>query len=344
MANASKTIKVVIVDDTAFMRKALVEILSRDPEIEIVGIARHGRELLDIIKVTDPDVITLDVDMPVMDGLTTLKHIMVKSPRPVVMISGLADRPAVTFEALRIGAVDFFPKPSGTISLDINESGDQLADLVKQAAFINPYAIKRAGIPIKQKVQLQGNSLEGLITVLAPPGATGHLIRLLANISPDKSCAVIVIQNFSDDVLASYSLKMDELLPWKVKNGDSSSLSPGTCVLASAHNPLTFSNKDTYHEVAPGNSGGGVENMMTELATKFQERLLNVIFGGVDKTGINGIKNIAAQNGTSIALASDKCVYSRLTEASVSKGLAEQVESEQSLWDKVNHFMEKIKG
>ena len=132
-----KKYRVLIVDDASFMRKAIQDILESDPEVEIAGLARNGREGLEMIKELKPDVITLDMDIPVMDGLMAIRHIMVESPVPIVVLSSLFGNGAITFDALRLGAVDFVPKPSGAISKDIHTTGREIIDRIKMAASVN---------------------------------------------------------------------------------------------------------------------------------------------------------------------------------------------------------------
>jgi len=129
-------IKVLIVDDAAFMVKAIKEIMEADSRIEVVGSARNGQEGLEMIKSLKPDVITLDVDMPVMDGIRAVRHIMIECPVPIVMLSSLSAHGEITFEALRLGVVDFLPKPSGAISKDIHRSRNEIIDRVKIAASV----------------------------------------------------------------------------------------------------------------------------------------------------------------------------------------------------------------
>lgn len=172
----TERIRALVVDDTAFMRKALVEILSSHEDIDVVGVARHGQEALEAVETLAPDVITLDVDMPVMDGLTTIKHLMVRKPRPVIMVSGMADQGKVTFEALRLGAVDFFQKPSGTISLDMKDAARELVQVVRIAARLNPGAIRRVRMPgrTEQHEQVSG-AAEKLLVIFAMDGACGSI-------------------------------------------------------------------------------------------------------------------------------------------------------------------------
>ena len=121
-------IKVLVVDDAAFMVKAVSELLESDPGIKIVGNARNGLEGLEKIKALRPDVITLDMDMPVMDGVTTIRHIMIEAPVPIVVLSSLFSDGNITFEALRLGVVDFLPKIKIEVGVD-----DALADRVIEA-------------------------------------------------------------------------------------------------------------------------------------------------------------------------------------------------------------------
>ncbi|MBF0208761.1 MAG: response regulator [Oligoflexia bacterium] len=112
-----KQITVLIVDDSAFMRREIRKILESDAEIKVVATSRNGEEALQHVVQFNPDVVTLDINMPDMDGLTALQHIMMEFPRPVVMLSSLTKEGSITtYEALELGAVDFVGKPGGTIS------------------------------------------------------------------------------------------------------------------------------------------------------------------------------------------------------------------------------------
>ncbi|MCI5209776.1 MAG: response regulator, partial [Candidatus Electrothrix sp. ATG2] len=111
----NKKLKVLVVDDATFMTKAISDLLESDSDIEVAGVANNGLEGLEKIKELQPDVITLDIDMPVMDGLQAVRHIMIESPVPIVVLSSLFSDGSITFEALRLGVVDFVAKPSGAI-------------------------------------------------------------------------------------------------------------------------------------------------------------------------------------------------------------------------------------
>jgi len=114
--------KVLVIDDASFMVKAVTDLLEMDPDIQVVGSARNGLEGLEKIKELRPDVVTLDIDMPIMDGIRAVRHIMIEAPLPIVVLSSLFADGSITFEALRLGVVDFVPKPSGAISQDISRA------------------------------------------------------------------------------------------------------------------------------------------------------------------------------------------------------------------------------
>ena len=137
-------IRVLIVDDSAFMRHALGRLLSEVPTLEVVGSASNGLEGLQMAAALHPDVITLDVEMPVLNGLEMLKRLMIESPARVVMLSSLTTQGArITFDALEFGAIDFVPKPSGSLSIDIGRVGEELVQKIAGAASMSEAAFLR---------------------------------------------------------------------------------------------------------------------------------------------------------------------------------------------------------
>ncbi|HEY8393475.1 MAG TPA: chemotaxis response regulator protein-glutamate methylesterase [Thermaerobacter sp.] len=130
-------IRVLVVDDSAFMRSVITRLLTADPDLEVVDTARDGLEAVEKTRALCPDVVTLDVEMPRLDGLSVLRRIMAECPCPVVMVSSLTQKgAATTVRALALGAVDFVPKPSGPVSLDLHRVGAELVRKVKVAASV----------------------------------------------------------------------------------------------------------------------------------------------------------------------------------------------------------------
>ena len=357
---SAQNIRALVVDDAAFMRKALVEILSSHDGIEVVGVARHGREALEAIEELRPDVVTLDVDMPVMDGITTIKHIMVRGPIPVVMVSGLADEGRITFEALRLGAVDFFPKPSGTISRDIGRRGTELARAVKVAAAVNPMGIIRARTH-KKAVEVPGPSQQadlparaddegGLgqvpscaVMVLATYGAAGKLFRFLYGVPPEKRTSLWAAVDLPDEVIISCARQIPKFLGWQVELlGDDMAPAQGLCRLFSADQPLPPSDD----EGDDGQEGLGYEpkkaiEVMQELSSSYGERLLVVVLGGELWTSLSPFRQVLDAGGRILALNPEECVLGRLSSELLEHGLAEAAENEQELWEKSRNFIRR---
>ena len=194
-------IRVLIVDDSAFMRHALGRLLGDVPSLEVVGVATNGEEGLTLARQLTPDVITLDVEMPVLDGLGMLKRLMLDTPVRVVMLSSLTTQNArITLDCLEFGAIDFVPKPSGSLSIDIGRVGDQLVAKIEAAAGMTEAAFLRLRQVAAMNVTLANNaaaraaaeaSTAGVETEAtspaAPAGATGApRLRTMAGPPPSK--------------------------------------------------------------------------------------------------------------------------------------------------------------
>lgn len=175
-------IKVLIVDDSIFMRKALEAILANETDIEIIGQARNGKECLDLVEKLHPDVITLDVEMPVMDGIQALEHIMKHNPTPVIMVSSLTQEGAeLTIKALELGAVDFIPKDSNAFGGHAVEVGlkEKIRKFAKNKHMINllqhsrPGATSSTTTPHTDGGQFKINRTTTLHTLDTPHGSAG---------------------------------------------------------------------------------------------------------------------------------------------------------------------------
>src|SRR5579871_3848060 len=162
--SAGQRTRVLIVDDSAFMRKVLQSIIAADPQMEVVGEARDGREAVSLNESLNPDVISMDINMPHMDGLQASEAIMARNPRPIVIVSSEArDGAEATLRALEIGAIDFVPKPTNAIDLDMNSVRDELCRKLKVASRV------RVVRTIRNNNNGGGNNGGGNATAPAPP-------------------------------------------------------------------------------------------------------------------------------------------------------------------------------
>ena len=181
----SEQIKVLVVDDSSLIRKAASDILEKDPDIKVVGTAVNGESAILMNDELNPDVITMDIEMPVLDGLSALKQIMSSNPKPVIMMSALTQHGAdATFNALVLGAVDFIPKKTTNLSISLEDLGDLLITKVKAAAKskLNIYKFKSDENRTKLTNNIEANSISNEISdkIVAIGTSTGGPSALIS--------------------------------------------------------------------------------------------------------------------------------------------------------------------
>jgi two-component system chemotaxis response regulator CheB len=340
-------IKVLVVDDAAFMRNAVRDLLEDDAQLTVVDSAKDGLEGLTKIKRMQPDVITLDIDMPVMDGLTSIRHIMIESPIPIVVLSSLFADGAITFEALRLGVVDFVPKPSGAVSSDIDQSRQQLIDRVKLATSVNMDNIRRVRLPkwdSKQDLteRYGYRPLEYIITLGTTLSGPNTIIRLFANLSPALPAAAVVIQEISPKILASFVKEFDSHVPWKVEMAaDGVALQQGTCYIGS--------NENSYRIAQNANGEPCIQMealtekplnlLFTSAADTFQQNTVGVLLTGLGKDGAEGFMRIREKSGVTMAQDTKCCVYPNLTENAIEKDTVDIIINETKLPEAISAIM-----
>lgn len=207
--------KLLIVDDSALMRRQLKQLFSESGDFEI-RIARNGAEAVSENISFQPDVITLDINMPEMDGLTALSLIMAARPVPVVMVSSLTEKGALaTFEALALGAVDYLAKPGGTISLSMDQVKDELLRKVKDAAQANIRPAQTKAEPVKrERRQLeteQANEEEGLVIIGVSTGGPSTVERILSQLPGDFPYPILIAQHMPAAFTSPFANRLNNL-------------------------------------------------------------------------------------------------------------------------------------
>ncbi|MDH5473210.1 MAG: response regulator [Gammaproteobacteria bacterium] len=332
-------IKVLIVDDASFMVKALSEMLGSDPDIEVVGVAKNGKEGLEKIKELKPDVITLDVDMPVMDGIRTVRHIMIESPVPIVMLSSLFNHGEITFEALRLGVVDFMPKPSGAISKDIHDERNKIIDRVKIAADEDIEKVRRVRVckldtRDRLSERYEYRQLDYLIAIGTTLGGPNTIINLMSQLSPDLPAAVVVIQEISQKILPAFVQKFNEYTAWRVEVGiEGTVIEQGVCYICAHNNPLVVKNNQNneYCLVKGSHPEEPLNDLFSSAAEAFNENSIGVLLTGIGTDGSKGFMSIKEKSGTTIAQSTETCVYPNLTHTAIENGVVDTVTNSNQL-------------
>lgn len=343
----NEKIKVLIVDDASFMVRALREILESDTGIEVVGSAKNGKVALDKIRELKPDVVTLDVDMPVMDGISAIRHIMIEQPTPIVMLSSLFKHGDITFEALRLGVVDFLPKPSGAISRDIHQQGKVIADRVKIAAsqrLENVHRVKLAKIDARDRlVERYGfQELDYLISIGTTLGGPNSIIRLMSQLSPQLPAAIVVVQEIAENILPEFVRQFNDYTPWKVEAGEENIiLESGSCYLCSNQNPMTV-HINQNNEPCLKVNGIGVKPLNALFASAaeiFEQNAIGILLTGIGNDGEEGFAAIKKKSGLTIAQNSNTCVYPNLTKCAIEHGVVDVVTDIDHLCEQIENAM-----
>lgn len=333
-------IKVLVVDDTAFMRKEVTRILEADPDIAVVGAARNGLEALEEIRRMNPDVVTLDIDMPIMDGLTAMRHIMVESPRPVVALSSLFGDGAVTFEALRLGIVDFVPKPSGAISTNIDTARQQLIDRIKIACSMNLLNVRRVRLrknwTESQRIdRLYGfQPLDYMIVIGTTLTGPNTIIRLLSSLSPLLPAAVIVHQEISPQILEAFAAEFNRHVPWRVEAAsDGLIVEQGVCYIGSTEDALGLGLNEIGEvrlHIGPTVTAP-LDTLFSSASEIFGRNTIGLLLTGIGSDGARGFARIKANSGTTIVQDRQCCVFPNLTDNAIQKGVVDLILDERQL-------------
>ena len=233
-------INVLVVDDSAFMRKMIAEILQSHPRINVIGTARNGQDAMGKIAQLNPDVITLDVEMPIMDGISTLRNIMTHNPKPVIMLSSLTKEGAnKTFESMELGAIDFITKPSGSISLNIQEKEAEIKTKVLQA--VNAKVVKLTKSETKKTIitpfaarhlhkKTNNDVIVGIGTSTGGPRA---LQQVVTRLPKDIPAPIVIVQHMPAGFTKSLAKRLDSMSQISVKEAeDQETLQNGTAYIA----------------------------------------------------------------------------------------------------------------
>lgn len=321
-------IRVLVIDDSAFMRRNLPRILESDPEITVVGTAADGAEGLQKILELRPDVVTLDVMMPVMDGLTALKHIMREAPTPVVMLSSTtSDGARETIKALGLGAVDYVTKPSGPTSLDIEKVSLELLEKVR-AAYIGRIKVAAEADVAREKFRAITEELQRgqpkpvtvprsrarpgggkqLIAIAASTGGPAALQLVLPHLPSDLSAGLVIVQHISAGFTQALAERLNDLSQIRVKEAEDGELiTPGIALISPAEIHLTVARREAGLVVRliaePANAlhRPSADVLFDSIASGCAAETCAVILTGMGDDGALGLRAIREAGGYTIA-------------------------------------------
>ena len=356
---------VLIVDDSSFARKTLAAILEQAPDIRVVGTASNGEEGLKLIHTLDPDVVTLDVEMPRMDGLTTLSHIMRDAPRPVLMISSLTQEGAeTTLKALEMGALDFLPKFSSSglhniadmtkgLSAKIialgrrkayvrllhrhNRHNSSPAPGVKSATIAAPKSKETAPAaasgPPTRLTMPAGRRQFDAIGIGASTGGPPAVTKILSALPENFPSPVLIVQHMPESFTGPFAKRLDAICAVHVKEAEHGEpLLPGWAYVVPGGRHLRLAKTRAglltaaiSEEPRTALYKPSANELMESMGQLLGRRALGITLTGMGSDGLQGTRILKQTGGVAIAQSEDSCVVYGMPKAVVDAGLADIV-------------------
>ncbi len=353
-------IKVLVVDDSVFMRNIISDMISENNNIEIVGRARNGKEAVEMNVQLKPDVITMDIEMPIMNGLEALKKIMSDRPTKVIMVSSLTKEGAKeTIEALNNGAFDFVPKPSGQISLDIRSVKEDLVSKIYASVDANLKILKKNMVETEiEKVKLKkfikdhdtvsSSKKQKIVLIGISTGGPKALQSVIPQLPEDIDAPILIVQHMPPKFTKSLADRLDVLSNVRVKEAeDGDKLKKGVVYIAPGdyHMIVVQEGNDKIIRLnqQPPYSGHrpSVNIMFDSAAELYRSNIVAVIMTGMGGDGAEKLKKIRDYGGRTIGQDKDTCVVYGMPRVAAELGAVEFVEGLVQIPDKIIYLLKQ---
>lgn len=346
-------LKVLVVDDSKMIRRVLCDIINSDKNKRVVGEAANGKEALALLSESNPDVITLDINMPVMDGLTTLKHIMINNPTPTVMISALTQEGASeTFDSLKYGAIDFLPKPSQLKGGDLQSQKNEILRKIELVTEVQIESIRYLRRPSKDKKQklnnVQENSCLCLLALGASEGGYGALLNVVPRLRMDLPAAYVAVMHQAPHHLDAFSRYLDHCSQLNVDRAiDGTVIQGGTCYLASSTEYVTLGREEGMLVLKVNASPfptrhGAINRLMVSASQVMKDKVAGVILTGTGNDGLTGLGEIIAGGGTAFIQDPKSCLFKETPMAAAKMYNVEYLVSDKQLAGAINAYVNSL--
>jgi two-component system, chemotaxis family, protein-glutamate methylesterase/glutaminase len=335
MSQPAKKVRVLVVDDSALMRKLIPQMLEASPSIEVVGTAMDGTFCLKKIEELHPDVITLDLQMPGMNGIDTLKEIMRRNPLPVIVVSSHSTEGAsVTFKALGLGAFDFVTKPQDATT-HMEEASSELIAKIKAAAdckVVRPGRL--AGMAARpEKTSLAKSARPSkLVAIGISTGGPQALEFVLAQLPPDFPGSIVIVQHMPEGFTDMFARRLDEICSLRVKEAQSGDILQAGRVLVCPGSRHMRVKRLTMGDVAvlsdePRVNGHrpSVDVLFKSAGEEFGKEAIAVLMTGMGDDGAEGLGAVKKAGGMTIAQNEESCVVFGMPKAAIERGYATRV-------------------
>ena len=331
------TIRVLIVEDSAVMRELLADIIQRQPDMEVVGFAGDPLIAREKIKALNPDVVTLDVEMPRMDGITFLEKLMRLRPTPVVMVSALTETNALaTLRALELGAIDYVTKPAGLMQGDIAEFAQEIGDKIRFAAKLksrvtwDDSALTKSAVPISF-VRPASTTGQCLICIGASTGGIDAIKQILVQM-PAECPPIVIVQHLPDLFTRAFAQRMNNLCTISVKEAEhKEKLLAGHAYVTPGHSHITLTRSGGRYSIQlnqdpPFNRHRPSVDVLFNSVAKFADAsTVGILLTGMGHDGAAGLLEMKRAGAFTIAQDEDSCVVFGMPRSAIEKGAAAKV-------------------
>ncbi|XWK87979.1 MAG: chemotaxis response regulator protein-glutamate methylesterase [Phormidium sp.] len=329
-----QVIRVLVVDDSAYVRKVIKQMLSRSPLIEVVGVARDGKEALDLVQELKPDVVTLDLIMPNMNGVEFLREQMQRRPLPVIIVSIASESGEMALEALDAGAVEFVQKPTALATEKVFEISDELIQKVKAVAHIklsnlptNPH--NQVKSPLVHKIR--SGSVD-IVVIGISTGGPQALSFLIPQFPENFPIPVAIVLHMPVGYTEMYAKRLNEISPLKVVEAkERYPVTAGTVLIAPAGRHLSLIRQPdgvvvTHLDARPFDTlhRPSVDVLFQSAAEVFGDRVLGVIMTGMGSDGKQGAAWIKSHGGLIFTEAEESCVVYGMPRSVEEAGLSDK--------------------
>lgn len=336
-----KKLKALIVDDSKFMRKIIASMLTAEGDIEVVGKADNGKEAMKLLEKLRPDFITLDANMPIMDGPTTLKHIMIKTPSPVIIMSNLASGDQTSLpHFFNLGAVDFLPKPVKNKNMLVQQQ--QILSRARSAAKARVMNFKRYSpldISDSKSEVAEESDHKSLVVFISGPGGYHEMLHVLSDLPGGLNTYFVAFQSLPEELTASFSNATGKIARLNTVSVDSrTNLEPGYCYIASSESHVLFQRNDDGYCMSPNatsySRSGKLKNIDDFIASTVENfaGIVHAVFlSGTEGIATSSLDAIRGKNGKIIVQDPSSCMMPEYLEGLISKGIADKSTSPENM-------------
>jgi two-component system chemotaxis response regulator CheB len=337
MLESKRTIRVLVVEDSPLMSKVLADVLNADPQLIVIGFAHNGKEAVEIVPQLKPDVITMDINMPVMDGLEATRYIMASYPTPILIIStsGLKTEMKRVLKALSYGALDVFDK-----SLTESVKGKEIKqEIIERIKFLNDMKVMRYPLtklkeetpPLKIfEMQYRSLLLDRIVAIVASTGGPYALLKILCSFPKEFPCAIVIVQHIVSGFVETMADWLDSECQIQVKLGeDSERIISGVAYIAPSGVQMIVDEggiirlEDRASLYDSHKPSGNV--LFESVAKVYKEKAIGVVLTGMGKDGAVGLQAIKEQHGCTIVQDEASCVVFGMPKEAIDRGAADKV-------------------